>query len=44
VEPCTTIFDLPDSDEIEEQYKKFVDPPKKTVERVEESDKSARAR
>ena len=44
VEPCTTLFDLPDSDEIEEQYNKFINPPKKTVERVTEDEKSARAR
>lgn len=44
VEPCTTIFELPDSDDIEEQYKKFMNPPLKTVERVTEEEKSARTR
>jgi hypothetical protein len=44
VEPCTTIFELPDEEETIEQVKKFLSPPTKVVERVSEEEKSSRAR
>jgi hypothetical protein len=44
VELCTTVFDLPGEDEISEEYKKFVNPPQQTIERVQEKDQSTRAR
>jgi len=46
-ERCTTIFRLPENeeqDQMEEEYKKFMSPPKKTVERVSEEEKSDRVR
>lgn len=44
INPCTTIFELPSDEELAEEYKKFIAPPVKTVERVSEEDKSTRAR
>lgn len=44
VERCTTLFDLPNQESLDEEYNKFLNPPKKTVERVAEEDKSTRTR
>jgi hypothetical protein len=43
-ERCTTVFDLPDQEDLEEEYKKFINPPQKTVERVQEDEKASRTR